>query len=659
LNTYQWTRSILSTLVGVFLLVVGNAKPAFASGIDFQTVSQDELKMTSEPKAPGAPAVILFREVDRDDTDYGSKEDNYVRIKILTEEGRKYADIEIPYLKDAENIVNLKARSIRPDGTIANFEGKPFDKTIVKARGLKYQAKTLTLPDVQVGSVIEYLYTDKFAWLRDSQWILSHELFTKSAKFSLNPSPRWACRWSWNFLPPGTVAPKEAKDKFIRLESANIPAFQVEDYMPPETELKSRVDFIYAYEFSTDQVKYWKDVGKAWNEQLETFLNKRKAMEQAVAQIVSPSEASEVKLQKIYTRVQQFRNTSYEVEKTEKQQKREKLKDANNVEELWKLGYGNGGDLTWLFLGLVRAAGFDAYGVWTANRRNYLTFHPESMEGQKLYENIVLVKLNGKDLYFDPGTAFAPYGLLPWIETGVKGLKLDKDGGSWVTTTMPDSSASHIERTANLKLIPETDSLEGKLTVTYTGLEAQRRRVEERNDDEADRKKFLEDDVKDYIPTSSEITLTNKPDWASSSNTLVAEFDVKIPGWVTDAGRRALLPIGVFSGTEKHLFDHAERRYAIYFQYPSQKIDDVTIELPEGWTVSTVPQEQTADGHVITYTAKATFDKNKLHLTRKLDVNVVLLDQRAYPALRTLFMAVRTGDEEQVVLQPGATTASN
>jgi hypothetical protein len=382
-------------------------------------------------------------------------------------------------------------------------------------------------------------------------------------------------------------------------------------------------------------------------------------MERAVAQIVSPSEASEVKLQKIYTRVQQFRNTSYEVEKTEKQQKREKLKDANNVEELWKLGYGNGGDLTWLFLGLVRAAGFDAYGVWTANRRNYLTFHPESMEGQKLYENIVLVKLNGKDLYFDPGTAFAPYGLLPWIETGVKGLKLDKDGGSWVTTTMPDSSASHIERTANLKLIPETDSLEGKLTVTYTGLEAQRRRVEERNDDEADRKKFLEDDVKDYIPTSSEITLTNKPDWASSSNTLVAEFDVKIPGWVTDAGRRALLPIGVFSGTEKHLFDHAERRYAIYFQYPSQKIDDVTIELPERWTVSTAPQEQTADGHVITYTAKATFDKNKLHLTRKLDVNVVLLDQRAYPALRTLFMAVRTGDEEQVVLQPGATTASN
>jgi len=30
-------------------------------------VSPDELKLTSEPQAPGAPAIILYRQVDRDD----------------------------------------------------------------------------------------------------------------------------------------------------------------------------------------------------------------------------------------------------------------------------------------------------------------------------------------------------------------------------------------------------------------------------------------------------------------------------------------------------------------------------------------------------------------------------------------------------------------
>ena len=57
-----------------------------------------------------------------------SREYNYVRIKILSEEGRKYADIDIPFVKGSESIQNLKARTIRPDGSIANFDGKIYEK---------------------------------------------------------------------------------------------------------------------------------------------------------------------------------------------------------------------------------------------------------------------------------------------------------------------------------------------------------------------------------------------------------------------------------------------------------------------------------------------------------------------------------------------------
>ena len=66
-------------------------------------------------------------------------------------------------------------------------------------------------------------------------------------------------------------------------------------------------------------------------------------MEEAVGQIVSPSDPPEVKLQKIYARVQQIRNTSFEVQKTEEEVKREKEKTASNAEDLWKRGYGDGG----------------------------------------------------------------------------------------------------------------------------------------------------------------------------------------------------------------------------------------------------------------------------------------------------------------------------
>ena len=43
-------------------------------------------------------------------------------------------------------------------------------------------------------------------------------------------------------------------DHIIRLEVRNIPAFQTEEFMPPEDELKSRVDFVYSQELPTEDV---------------------------------------------------------------------------------------------------------------------------------------------------------------------------------------------------------------------------------------------------------------------------------------------------------------------------------------------------------------------------------------------------------------------
>src|SRR5260370_26925884 len=183
-------------------------------------------------------------------------------------------------------------------------------------------------------------------------------------------------RVSWKDLPSGSES-KEGPDHIIRMEVKNIAAFQTEDFMPPANELKSRVDFIYSNDLpERDQENFWKKVGKNRNNQLESFVGKHKAMEEALAQIVAPTDPQEVKLRKIYDRVQQIRNTTYELRKTAQEEKREKEKVAENVEDVWKRGYGTGMQLTWLYLALVRAAGFEAYGVWVSDRRNYF-FHSE------------------------------------------------------------------------------------------------------------------------------------------------------------------------------------------------------------------------------------------------------------------------------------------
>jgi hypothetical protein len=355
--------------------------------------------------------------------------------------------------------------------------------------------------------------------------------------------------------------------------------------------------------------------------------------------------------------VQQLRNTSFELEKTDQEQKRAKPKEAGNAEDLLRQGYGNGRDITWAYLALVRAAGIEAYPVWVSSRSEYF-FSPKRMSANQLNANVVLLKLDGKEVYCDPGTAFVPFGLLPWGETAVAGLKLDKDGGSWITTTLPESALSKIDRKAEMKLLDD-GTLAGKVTVTFSGLEAMSRRLEVRNEDEAARKKYLEDQLREYIPVGVEVDLTNKPEWSNAAVPLVAVYDLKVPGWASAAGHRALVPVGLFSATEKQLFEHANRVHPVYFHYPFQKEDDVSIDLPLGWQVSSVPKELNQDAKAVAYVLKVQDDKGTLHLTRTLRCDVLMVEAKLYPLLRTFFQTVRTGDEEQIIVQPGSAAATN
>jgi hypothetical protein len=623
----------------------------------------EELKMTSVPEAPGAPAVILFRQLDRVDKLFDSKEYDFVRIKVLTEEGRSFGNVEIPFTKGRHNITGVRGRTVHSDGTSFNFDGKVYETTIVKKKGYSYLAKTFTLPDVQVGSVIEYEYHVGYEDLRffSAEWILSEELFTKYAKFSMDAYTEHGItvRYTWPAgLPEGVKPPEEQRTGIIQMEARNIPAFQTEDFMPPPDELKFRIAFVYSDGHpERDPDKFWKSVGKKGNDEAESFIGKRAVLEKTIAEDLSPGDSPEIKLQKIYARAQKIKNLSYERHKTEEEKKHEDIKQINNAEELLNKGYGNRRQIDWLFLGLARAAGFEAYPLLLSSRKRYF-FKKERMNSHELGFTAVLVKAGGHERFLDPGGELAPFGLIPWEETGVPGLKLDKDGGTWLETSLGDSSGAEIRRVADLKLNAD-GTLEGQLVVTYTGQEVYARRIDEMDQDDVGRKKFLEDQVKEYIPVGTEIELTNKPDWASSSRSLVAEFHLKVPGWATISPKHGILPVGLFTNSEKHVFEHAQRTYPIYFEHPFARVDEINIQLPAGWRVESLPKPETMDLKAAKYNLSASGSGNVIQLRRRLDIEFVLMDQKFYSPLRSFFQSVKSKDEQQVVLQPGAASASN
>src|ERR1700746_415626 len=102
---------IRSVFAGILLLMSG---PLFAFD-DWQHITQDALKMTAA-QAGNAEAIILYHESISDDGKKDRRE--YWRYKILSEKGKRLADVEIPYYSTkhyGNHITDLKARVISPD----------------------------------------------------------------------------------------------------------------------------------------------------------------------------------------------------------------------------------------------------------------------------------------------------------------------------------------------------------------------------------------------------------------------------------------------------------------------------------------------------------------------------------------------------------------
>ena len=111
---YAGLRSRTSFALAVLLCLplAWFGRPAFA--VDFVKPTAEELSMTSLKGYPGAPAVILYREeITRDDM---HSVQHYERIKILTEEGKKYANVELGFLSTTSSNYNVGDNKVLEPG---------------------------------------------------------------------------------------------------------------------------------------------------------------------------------------------------------------------------------------------------------------------------------------------------------------------------------------------------------------------------------------------------------------------------------------------------------------------------------------------------------------------------------------------------------------
>ncbi|HKT52268.1 MAG TPA: transglutaminase domain-containing protein [Candidatus Angelobacter sp.] len=647
------------------LLVVGCAAPLLSSTQrdSWLPISDQEKSIKDVPGNAGADAIQLYYAQDIDDnSDNNNAEWDYCRIKVLTEKGRDRGDVHI-VVPDGFHVRDLKARTIHSDGNVFEFRGKSFEDVIVKGGGLNYQTVNFAFPEVTVGSILEYRYKMDYPpnLLPQHVWQIQHDLYTLKEKFELRAYVGGLEEFngltdlSANYnLPPG-VKPQTTSDGWV-LTLNNVPAFQAEPFMPPADPYIYRVTFHYGQHSLAESQKYWQSTGLTLYATSEAFIGNHKEIREAAAQAIGTESDPEKKLRKLYARVQQVRNLSYERPRTEAEQKKEDLKTNANAADVLERGYGTNADIAYLFAAMARSAGFDASVVMSSNRSETM-FDPNLLEDWQLAAPIVMVNIaGGKQYLLDPGTRFCPFGYLRWYRTATQALVLTKNGGVMVNIPLASQANAILERNAEGTIDPD-GNLKGGITVRYSGYRAMEQRIAALETDEAGRKKRLEEQLENWLPPGAVVTLKDAQPWDSSEQPLEAHFTVTVPSYASVAGKRLLAPNYLFRTTQKDAFAQKERKYPVYFHYAFAEIDNVKLKVPSGFRIENAPQQQDASLPYARYQNIVKVEGDQIATRRALLLGLNFFPMEKYQELKDFFGKVESGDEQQAVLQEGTVSA--
>jgi hypothetical protein len=648
------------------VVLIAMSSPAFA--VTWQPPTPEELSMTAQPEVPGADAVVLYREETTDDREgsamgldaYGSsaKLNNhtlYARIKILSEAGKRYADVRIEYPGQLFTVADVQGRTIHSDGKIIPFTGKPYQKVIAKSKAIDQNETVFTMPDVQVGSILEYRYVLRYDAMRavSPQWYIQQDLFVRTATYNFRPSDHDLIN-SHGDISHGaaytSVLPKDSQVKYIPAQNSfqlvvhNIPPIAEEELMPPIHSLSFRVLFYYTAAQTPDE--YWKTEGRYWSKDINKFVSSAK-LRDAVSKIVTPTDTDQQKVAKIYDAVMQLENTSFTRGHSQAENKAAGIK-IKTADDIWEQKRGNADEITLLFIALVKAAGMKAYAMTVTNRDREL-FQVNYLAMYQFDDYVAIVRIDGKEQYFDPGERYCAMGELHWKHTSTGGLRQTDNGTAIGETPGAGYPKAQTSRVANLQLDPD-GKLHGYIRVMMSGTPALYWRQRALLNDEAEVNKEFEDHLRETIAPGAEVKTNHFLGLADWKSVLMVQLDVS-GSMGTATSKHVFLPSSFFEAGSRPFLVHDKRESMVYLQFASGTQDNVTVELPKSFTVESIPKDiKVPFPNNAVYTAQYATKDNTYSLARVLIVANFLFATSDYGKLKDFFQKVNSQDQQQTVL---------
>jgi len=655
----------LSLRIGFLLFV---AASPLALRAQFQDPTPDELKMTADPKAPGAAAVYLYREETTDDERHIHT--YYSRIKVLADKGKELATVRIPYERGESKVEHIEGRTIHSDGTVIPLTVKPDDLVDIKTKHLQVDTILFTLPSVDVGSILEYRLQVHYNGeiVSSPTWHLQQPYFVHKEHFMFHPL--WQTdfflrndrgqilnRLMWSMIGPTDQVAVHSVKNLYTVDLADVPPVPDDDWMPPTNIINWKVEFYYTY--ATTMEEYWSAEEKWWALGVNAFIEPTNTLKNAVAEIVSPSDSDEQKARKIYAAVTKLDNTDFSREKSKAERKKEKVRDVNTVDDIWKNQSGTGNSLALLYAAMARAAGLKAWPARIADRDNAI-FDKSNLSTWQLDDYVVRLVIAGKDVWVDPGEKMCPFGELLWTHALAGGLVLNESGADLGHTPAATYQEDANTRTADLT-VDAQGGVTGSARIVLSGADAiyWRQQALKEGDDAA--KKAFTDSLRNDFPDGIEVDFDHFLGLDDPEKGLMAV--VNLSGNLgSPAGKRLIVPGLFFETRAKHPFvAQFKRTVPIDLHYPRMEQDDVTYHFPAGYTVESSPNINDVKwpGFAALRIHSTVEKDGSLEVVRVFARNFTWLKPDTYNDLHDFYLKLAAADQQQIVLVRAASTKGN
>ncbi|PYT59906.1 MAG: hypothetical protein DMG46_08545, partial [Acidobacteria bacterium] len=381
-------------------ILIGAIGVHTAYGQDWQPFTAAELA-SERTVDKSADAEALFWDIHIEQSESKTVLSHYIRIKIFTDRGvESQGRVDLPY-GGRNSIKDIAARTIQPDGTVIALKPDAiFERTIVKVKKVKVQAKSFALPSVKPGVLMDYRWTEVFQDVDPFHLPLpvQRDIPVQLVRFTIKPLP--TIPWPLKIAAFNVDSDLDLLHTDKRGNQSgtvkSVPAFKEEPGMPPESAVRAWLLIYYDY------LDFWQDYNRYRYESVKSRMKITDDIRQEAASQVSKASTPEEKLRRLYEFCRsEIRRIDDDADEDPVQRAADLAKENKTPSDTLKRKAGTGWDIDFLFAALASAAGFDArYSVLSDRGRFF--FNPRYPTPHMLVSYNIAVRLNDQWRFFDP-----------------------------------------------------------------------------------------------------------------------------------------------------------------------------------------------------------------------------------------------------------------